>query len=99
MAEPIARASDHFPARPRAHRTIEGESPSGVKISGHAYADPLPDRLGYGPFYGEGQFALSRGGSYVVGNIRFEEIPEIIAILQDVLAAATAPADPQGGAS
>lgn len=83
------RTKDTIPVRPRARRDITGKTESGIEIKGIAYADPIPDSLGYGPFYGEGNFALSRSGSYVVGNIVFDEIPEIIVLLQEVLAAAT----------
>ena len=89
----VAHTEDVFPKRPRAQRKIEGESPSGITIRGTAYADPIPGTVDYGPFYGEGNFALSRSGSYIVGNITFDQIPEVIALLQEALDAATAPAD------
>lgn len=92
----IVEANDEFPRRPRACRRLSGKSPSGIEIRGQAYADPIPGSLDYGPFQGEGSFALSRGGSYVVGNVQFEEIPEIIALLQEVLDAAAAPANQEG---
>ena len=91
----IVEAKDEFPRRPRACRRLSGKSPSGVEIRGQAYADPIPGSLDYGPFHGEGSFALSRRGSYVVGNIEFCEIPEIIALLQEVLEAASEPGDPE----
>lgn len=92
----VVVTTDSTPARPRARRDIGGETPSGIKVRGLAFADPIPDSLAYGPFRGEGDFALSRGGSYVVGNVKFEEIPEIIALLQEVLEAASAPAEAGG---
>lgn len=88
----VSVAEDSFPPRPRARRDIGGKSPSGIEVRGYAFADPIPGSLDYGPFRGEGEFALSRSGSYVVGNIRFEEIPEVIALLQEALDAASAPA-------
>lgn len=89
--------TDTPPQRPRARRDISGESPSGITVRGLAFADPIPGSLDYGPFRGEGAFALSRGGSYVVGNIEFDQIPEVIALLQEVLEAASAPATGEAG--
>lgn len=91
--DPVERhvtTQDTIPARQRARRDISGRTPSGVEIRGMAFADPIPGSLDYGPFYGEGNFSLVRSGSYVVGNIQFAEIPEIIALLVAVLNAAEA---------
>lgn len=87
----VVNVENEFPKRPRAVRRLSGKSPSGIEIRGTAFAEPLPDSLDYGPFRGEGNVALSRNGSYVVGNIVFDEIPEVIALLQEVVDAASAP--------
>lgn len=75
---------DNIPERTRARRDIRGKTPSGIEIRGVAFADPIAGTLDYGPFRGEGQVALSRNGAYVVGNIVFDEIPEVIAVLQEI---------------
>lgn len=83
------KAADDIPGRPRARRRIEGTSAeTGVTVKAYAYADPLPDRIGFGPFYGEGPVSLARRG-YIVGNFEFEEILAIIALLEEILDLAT----------
>lgn len=82
---------DGMPVRPRARRDIKGKSPSGFEVAAFALADPIPGTLKYGPFQGAGHVTVTRASTYVIRDLKFDEVPEIISILQGVLAAAGAP--------
>lgn len=77
-------SSDEHPRRMPAVRRISGVYDNGMEVRATAKAQPLPDSLGYGPFVGEGDVTVSRGGYTIVSRINFDEIDALVDILRDI---------------